>query len=437
MERKRFLVTMTAAVLALLAFLLAGCNSRSGWGVVLWSLSDEGLPGGTVVKVLTESHINNMYIIETGNGEKRLEVPMWRLRKFKWKSQALDYAAAFAPYAPYYATAQRDGLPLRDHPDSGAKQVYKLREGQVIKIIERVEGVAVTSGSGPLSGDWYRVLTEDGTEGYCFSFTLTIFSEGDASTQANAPAGEPSVDPDLERFFSAQWRPEYFHEMLASGRIDLDAFSPDFGLFVDRTAKTVSLKLPKSSVAFGYTDVSKLENGGYRFEGAQFIVYPKADGSILAEYSERGTQKTALFVPFVGEPIEIIESEQARRSVIFAAIIKKGDVLRSSSFGTLSLSPDGSFSWKGFDALRPAVVPAEAGETGKAEIRIYLDDSLKSAYDGALSFAFDGAKGGAYVNFLYKLGATGIQFEFLPASCIEGITAMRRGDSPLVLFFAF
>jgi hypothetical protein len=434
---KRFSAIAAAAILSLSALLLAGCNSRAGWGVVLWSMGDEGVSAGSVVRVLTESHINNVYIVEREKGEKRLELPMWRLRKFARKNQAAEYAAAYAPYAPFYATAMRDGLPLRNHPDSGADQVYKLREGQVIKIIERVEGVPVLSGGEPLVGDWYRVLTEDGTEGFCFSYTLGIFDGNAGSVTANPQPGETAVDADLERVFTTQWRPEYFREMLVSGRFDLDAFDPNFGFFIDTEAKTASIRLPNSSFDFAYADVVKTEDGSYRFEDSQLLVSLKPDGTMTAEYPDRGAQKASVFVPFESDPATIAESERTRRNAAFGAIIKKGRELRSSSFGTLSLSPDGSFTWKGFAALQPAVVPAEAAETGKAQLRVYLGEALDSAYDGALSFAFDGAASGSFVNFLYKISDRGVQFEFLPVSCIEGIVATRRGASPLVMFFAY
>ena len=122
MKTIRFVAVALVAATAVI--LLSGCNSRSGWGVVLWSVPEAGLQSGGVVKVLTESHINNVYIIE--NGGKRFELPFWQLKKYRWKGQALSYAKVFAPYKSIYAVAQRDGLPLRDQADNGAKRVYKL-----------------------------------------------------------------------------------------------------------------------------------------------------------------------------------------------------------------------------------------------------------------------------------------------------------------------
>ena len=31
------------------------------------------------------------------------------------------------------------------------------------------------SGSKPLPGEWFRILTDNGTQGYCFSYSLNVF----------------------------------------------------------------------------------------------------------------------------------------------------------------------------------------------------------------------------------------------------------------------
>ncbi|MDR2103355.1 MAG: SH3 domain-containing protein, partial [Treponema sp.] len=89
---------------------------------------------------------------------------------------ARQRAADFAPLALTYAETLQDGLPIREEPDNGARRVYRLKIGQIIKILAKVPGNPAISTTGdPLPGDWYQVLTEDGSTGYCFSYRLRLF----------------------------------------------------------------------------------------------------------------------------------------------------------------------------------------------------------------------------------------------------------------------
>lgn len=436
--RSSCLRVLRLSFLVALTLLLAGCNSRSGWGVVLWSIPDTDITSGSVVRILTESHINNVYIIQGGKANKRLEVPFWQLRKFRFRFQTGSFVKSFAPWAHLYARAERDGLPIRDAPDNNAKRVFKLRDKQTVKVLGKAAGEKVSSGDEELQGEWYQVLCDDGTVGYCFSYALTIYDEAKGKDIVVAASGTSAAsDAELERFFSTDWRPDYFRDMTESGHIDLESFGPDYGFLVDRSAKTVTIKLPQSNVSFSWQDVSRLKEGVYRFEGAQLIVTLKQDGTLAAQYAERGVQKSAVFIPFTGDVQQILDAEKARRAAAFADLVKKGSVLKSSSFGTLTLAPDGRFGWTGFGALMPTVIPADAGENGRVELRYFLDPSLAPQFDGVISFAFLGMKPDSWVDFLYKRSDQGIQLEYFPEKGLDGNVAVRRSSSPVVIFFAY
>ena len=82
-----------------------------------------------------------------------------------------------------------------------------------------------------LPGDWYQVLTMDGSKGYVFSYTMRLFDERTGETPI---AEKPQTDPAaLNTFFSASWRPAWYSSMAAEERIDLDYFSLGYGLFGD------------------------------------------------------------------------------------------------------------------------------------------------------------------------------------------------------------
>ena len=69
----------------------------------------------------------------------------------------------YIDYQRKYAKVKLDGLPIRYEPVNTARQVYRLREGEVLKVLYKGQGSAVMSGKTALEGDWLRVLTNDGT----------------------------------------------------------------------------------------------------------------------------------------------------------------------------------------------------------------------------------------------------------------------------------
>ena len=60
-----------------------------------------------------------------------------------------------AEYLDVFMSATRDGVPLRYKPTNAEKRVFKLRQGQVVKVFAKVEGESVTTGGKTLPGDWY------------------------------------------------------------------------------------------------------------------------------------------------------------------------------------------------------------------------------------------------------------------------------------------
>ena len=51
---------------------------------------------------------------------------------------------------------------MRAEPVNTSKQVYRLRQDEIVKILFKGQGQAPMSGKKALEGDWLRVLTKDG-----------------------------------------------------------------------------------------------------------------------------------------------------------------------------------------------------------------------------------------------------------------------------------
>ena len=104
---------------------------------------------------------------------------------------------------------------------NNAKQVYILRKDEIIKVLYKGKGAAVMSGQTALEGDWLRVLTSDGTYGWCFSYNLTLFNEADEDA-FSVVEQEIVVDETLESLLNTNWYPESYGTMINRKRVDLD-----------------------------------------------------------------------------------------------------------------------------------------------------------------------------------------------------------------------
>ncbi|MCL2266659.1 MAG: SH3 domain-containing protein, partial [Treponema sp.] len=181
MTRKKLILPV---LICTLAFMFFSCSSRLGYGVLLWSIEDPQIESGTVLPVFVRSNIEKRWVVglpesDTANKNYKFEISLYHLEFAGNKKQAQQRSEEFAPYARLYAENLQDRLPVREHPDNGSRYVYRLRLGEIIKILEFVEeGVDPIGTTGdPLEGEWYKVMTSDGVIGYCFSYRLRIFDE--------------------------------------------------------------------------------------------------------------------------------------------------------------------------------------------------------------------------------------------------------------------
>jgi hypothetical protein len=414
----------------------------------LWSNETPAIPAGTVLPVFVKSNINKVWIagipgdyLKSEDSVDKFEIPFVRLELFGSKKAAEKRAEEFSPFAITYAETLQDGLPLRDAADNNARRVYRLKKGEVVKVITRVEGTPAISGTGePLPGDWYQTLTENGVIGYCFSYRLKLFDYAGGFMEIARIEQEDEEDEDLESVFSKKWYPESYKRMIDSEKIDIDTLSERWGFYPGEdsgTARVFLKDIENNAVidkTFNYTGVKKIGTRTWLFEGTnlQMELRPTA---LAVQYSDEGSAvRTWLFVNLGSELDDLVLKENARRSSLFDRIYDKGPIFNSANYGTLAFNSNGSFTWTGFDMLTPAVIPPSVAGTGRMEMRLFLSDSLKSQYDGAFSLLFNGM--GNPANFLYKLESQGLRMEYVSDSnIIEETTIAYREASPTVIYF--
>jgi hypothetical protein len=444
---RRFpLIIMVLLSILLNAVLWSGCSRILGWGVLLWSTEDPAIPSGTVLPVYIRSNIDRVWVVgipkvyRKGNREtNKFEIPLWQLELRGGKRAARQRAAEFAEYARLYAETAQDGLPIRADPDNSARRVYRLRMGQIIKILELVEGNPAISTTGePLPGDWYRVLTEDGAIGYCFSYRLKLF-EHTGGTLALIPAATEAEqeDPDLDMVLSRAWYPDWYGTMIASRHIDLADLEKRWRFSPSPDTGIAHLYLPTADLSFSYTGIQRAGSRSWRFEGAPLQMQLPLDTTLAVQYTESGGPlQSAIFVALSMDLEDLIAQETERRETLFQNLYALGPAFRSTNYGGLRLAENERFVWTGNNILIPQIIPAAALGSGSVSMELFLSPDLEERYTGAFTLYFDGiSSSGIAVNFLYTTDDQGLRIEYVPPENLEGVTVTRRAVAPTVIFF--
>jgi hypothetical protein len=430
--KPRFTAGIAGVFIALAASLgLFSCTSHIGYGVINWSVPEHALSAGDIVPVFIKSNISKVYVV--GAGKSRIELPLWQLTLYKSKAKAKKAAAANAEFRHSYATVKIDGLPVRSDPENTARQVYRLKLGQKIKIVTKGEGVPVLVGNSPLPGEWYSIMTDDGTVGWCFSYNLTVWDEEESP---NGPVQAVAAGPDetLENLLARAWYPDSYRAMIESNRIDLTKIDPAWGFFPGNDSLVARIEGESGVVTFPYTSIEKTPDGLYEFKGSSLRVQVRRRDAILVTYSDAAGMPQAQYFSAIGtDPASLIAAENERRSAALGDIRDAGPNFTSGNYGVLRFLADGKFLWSGYQLLSPTAIPQNAGSVGSVSLECFLDGPLASEYDGVLSFRFESAL--SRVSFLYDLTPKGLKLEFVAESNVKDSVVQTRNLNPIVVFF--
>jgi hypothetical protein len=465
----------TAGILLVLTVLLGSCTRKQGWGVLLWADDAHGIPSGTVLPVYIRSNINKVWIVgvpreiaEPGAEELKFEVPLAQLDLLKSRKLAETRARRFGAYALTYAETLQDGLPMREDADNSSRRVYRLREGEIVKILSKANGNPAISATGaPLPGDWYSVLTADGTRGYCFSYRLRLFEHIAGTRLAPPKIAEAGRDAALDDVLAQTWVSEVYGRMYDTGRFDLDALKKNWGFMPGEDSGAVHISVPNMdrgqplekapgeiNLDVNYYEIKSLGGRAGQQSGQQTwqILDSEGNGVILMSRlapdtltlqisTEGGFLKTLYFTTLPVPLSDLVVQEGSRRDGLIETLLTNGSTYRSAFYGRLHFTGDGRFTWNGFDRLIPGVINAQALPQGRLEMRLFLSRDLATIYDGALSLFFNmiGGKEEEVV-FFYKIekgsdGERGLRLEQASKTNIENGTITNRIQSPIVIFF--
>jgi hypothetical protein len=435
-RRVRYILALSVILL------LSSCSGRLGWGVLLWSSQNPPILSGAVLPVYIKSNIDQVWVVgipaayrtEEG-GLDKFEVPLPHFVLVGSKKKASARAEAMGLYTRTFAENLQDGLPIREQPDNSARRVYRLKGAEIIKILAKAAGnPAVGANGDPLPGDWYRVMTEDGTTGYCFSYRLQFFEHSGGPLAVETEEQVEQEDKELDRVVERVWSPEFYGTMVNTRRFDLDALSRRWGFSPGQDTGIAHIYVPGLDRTFSHTGIRATGSRTWRFEGTSLQMSLRSDTILAVQFTEAGgALRSLIFVALAVEVEDLIVQESSRREDLFRGIYEQGPIFSSNNYGTLAFNQDGTFTWTGNRLLIPQVIPGTAQQTGSAALDLYLAPALQQRYQGALSLRFDGAP--APVRFMYTLDTQGLRVEYAPDTSMDGNMVARRASSPTVIYF--
>jgi len=437
-NRFTFILTF-AAVLA-----LTSCSSKLGYGVLLWSIEEPTILSGSVLPVYIKSNIEKVWIVGIPShlvpegGSDKIEVPLYQLEFAGNKRKANARAADFAQYAHTYAENMLDALPIRDNTDNNARRVYRLRLGEIIKVLGTVQGNPPISGTGdPLPGDWLKVLTSDGVIGYCFSYRLRLFEQDNDSVKTEDIEGSEAVnDADLDMVLSTVWYTEAYQQMIDAKKVNVQAMERSYRFDPGHETGIARIILPDLERQFRYQKIIPDGNRAWTFEGTNLRMIMNSNNSLTVQFTEgAGARRNLQFVNLPTNIRNIISQESARRESEFKKIFDQGPVFSSTNYGTLTLISTGNFTWTGYELLVPQLFPAETNGTGRINMDLYVSEAFEDRYNGAFTLIFSDIRTNNTFYFMYGIDNQGLRLEVVPASSIEDTTIVRRAASPMIFYF--
>lgn len=414
-----------------------------GYSILLWNMPEKHLLDCEILPVYIKSNISHVYVAgvktvaEDGTETiEKIEIPLWQLTEPGKYKDVVKKTEKYLECKQTYASVKIDGLPCRAEAVNTSKQVYRFRKGEIIKILYKGKGQTPMSGSKPLPGEWYRVLTENGTQGWCFSYSLDLFQTDE---NGNMPENqvvdeEDKNDPYFESVLNKNWYPDSFKTLIDAGNIDLTTLNASYFFRIDTENEKVILNLSDIHESWKYNGFVRQDKKEYTLKDIPIKLFYKKEGYIIIRYTGQSGKPQDLDFVILNDSIsEIVSAEKKRRSTAYSNIVSHGLKFSSSSYGTLTLSEDGSFRWTNYKLLVPTLIESSAKNMGTACVKYALSRSLSQSYDGVLTLKFEGMS--SEVNFLYKMEQDGIRFEDASAASIKGNLIVSRSSSPVIIYF--
>ena len=431
-----FRKTRHALLILLFSAILFSCADKfPSYGIVTWSADEKVVSTGALVGISARSQLHKtlqIRLLDT-NGEATadpISIPVWRVQEFGSSNEANQWMKQHQSTLHVFARSNKLALPVRDSPAiKGDNIVYRLRDQEVVKVLERQEKETDLGG---LKGFWYHILADTGTDGWVFSVQLDVYEPG-----VTKSAAELDQDAQINQLVSGNWRPEEFAGMIENKQFDLDTFRPDRGFFVDLKQNNIHIAYDKDILDFSFKSLEKLQRNTWQASGTSLQLVFRDEKSIIVQFQKANSVLSKVFINLDDKIEDLYTGELNRRAGLLASVAGNKGIISSSNYGSITIAHDGSFTWNGWQSLQPRIIPASAQGQGIITFNIYPDGSLRDNYQGVITFNFNSSEGSKPIDFLYQIRADGVQMEFLPRSLIKENIAKKSDSSPTVLFFAY
>ncbi len=315
---------------------------------------------------------------------------------------------------------------MRSQPDTGSTQVYRLKENQRVKIIGRTEKKEQIA---RFEGYWWKLITEDGIEGWSYDSYLNIFNG------TELVHGEIIEDgPEIENFFATTWRPNYFLEMIQNRMVDLDKFKTNYGLFPDLEKKEIIISMPDHYLVKNFTEVVRTGPNNYLLDGSGIQLDFTYRSMVLVSYSQDFKSHFNRFVSLAANVNDVINAEIAKRNIRFNEFIFNGPIFESKAYGQITFLDGNNFLWSNNLNLKTQrLLTNNAGETGTVNFKTFLAPEILGKYNGSLTFDFGASQ---ELTFLYTFEGKNLKFLYVPPSSIKDNLILNDNFfTPIQLFF--
>lgn len=414
--KNKFLVKQWAFALSIfLSVFFVSCSSKLGYAVILWAedATELQIPNNTIAPVVAESVIHDTYTVSYEKQD--ITIKRGHVAFFLQKRQAEEFQAKTADSANLYGICLSSrGLVVREDASTQARQIYKLRPREVVRILRPASSMQNLGG---LEGKWYEILTEDGTRGFAFDYYLEIDSrDGGNKVVKEANQGEETLEAKPQNLepavLNGYWYSDAFiNQLTTREQIDLRKLEGNpYSFYADSARKLLIYKGGELSWQRNYDKFSSEAGDTLVFPGAlsEVRVLNNNQINLLFRVSESSTRSVSVRLNRLssGELSNYrkIALSQRRRSL--EKLLSYGNQWDSvSRYGSIRLSSDGQFTWSSTEALeRDGLI--KAGESGQGILYFpySLGPKIADRYQFLLNFEF---VNGSRLLFLMKIEEDG------------------------------
>jgi len=417
-------LTNSVLTLIVLAF-LNSCSFPKGYAVLLWSPDEIHFPSGSVMSIKSESKIKKRYTLQKKSYPTPLIIPTWKAAFFKSKKKANVFSKHYQKFAPITAKATHIGLPIRKKMDNLSPIVYRLGDGEIIKVLNRSEKEVNLSG---FKDYWYYVLTIDGTKGWAFGYYLKILNP-------NIITNINQRKSDIRSLINMHpvWYPEYFYTMVRDHQIDLSRFKETYGFFPYPKEHYFLLRLPKIEKSFPYEALINLGENRIGTPDLRLELELLGKNKLSVFFIEDGKTQRRIFSGVAINVKELTEREIKRRNAQFKDLLDLGEIFENTYYGILKIADDQSFLWTGYNQLTPTLIKEKAGNVGTIAFNVFPSKDISFSQTGIITFLFQALP--QHVYFMYQLTKKGVRLTYLPAHLIKDKILTALPTHPFIIFF--